>query len=159
MGGLASGIYAQMNGYDTRIFEMHTQPGGQCASWRRNGFTFDACIHHLFGCHPSSKLYTLWRELGAMPREMLAMRECVSVLSPEERSLEISMTWASWRSTSTCLSGYDKVTREYIKAIRAFAGRDAWGELIMGGGGGLVEDGQDHAACAPLGEADNAPVR
>ena len=29
MGGLAAGIYARMNGYNTRIFEMHSKPGGQ----------------------------------------------------------------------------------------------------------------------------------
>ena len=140
MGGLASGIYAQMNGYDTRIFEMHTQPGGQCASWRRNGFTFDACIHHLFGCHPSSKLYTLWKELGAMPREMLAIRECVSVLSPEGKILKDFYDLGKLEEHLNVLSpGDHKVTREYIKAIRAFAGRDVWGELIMGGGGGLVK--------------------
>lgn len=49
MGGMAAGIYGQMNGYRTRIFEMHTLPGGQCASWQRRGYTFDACIHHLMG--------------------------------------------------------------------------------------------------------------
>src|SRR5512134_3095026 len=83
MGGLASGIYGRMNGYETRIFEMHTKPGGQCASWQRKGYTFDACIHHFFGCGPSSRFYTLWKELGAMPREMVPLRECVSVQSPE----------------------------------------------------------------------------
>ena len=29
MGGLAAGIYAWMNGYNTRILEMHSKPGGQ----------------------------------------------------------------------------------------------------------------------------------
>jgi phytoene dehydrogenase-like protein len=43
--GLAAGIYARMNGYDTRIFEMHKQPGGLCTSWKRGGYTFDGCIH------------------------------------------------------------------------------------------------------------------
>lgn len=28
--GLATGLYAQMNGYRTRIFEMHVRPGGLC---------------------------------------------------------------------------------------------------------------------------------
>jgi phytoene dehydrogenase-like protein len=63
MGGLAAGIYGRMNGFKTQIFEMHTLPGGQCTSWKREGFTFDACIHHLFGCSPSSKIYGLWHEL------------------------------------------------------------------------------------------------
>ena len=30
--GLAAGCYAQMNGYRTRIFEMHNQPGGLCTA-------------------------------------------------------------------------------------------------------------------------------
>lgn len=28
MGGLAAGIYGQINGYQTQIFEMQTKPGG-----------------------------------------------------------------------------------------------------------------------------------
>ncbi|HEY5494554.1 MAG TPA: FAD/NAD(P)-binding protein [Candidatus Anoxymicrobiaceae bacterium] len=70
MGGLAAGIYGQLNGYDTSIFEQHNAPGGQCASWRRKGYTFDACIHHLYGCAPGSHVYELWKEIGAMPREL-----------------------------------------------------------------------------------------
>ncbi len=38
--GLAAGIYGRMNGYNTRIFEMHNQPGGLCTSWKRNGRFF-----------------------------------------------------------------------------------------------------------------------
>ena len=30
MGGMAAGIYGQLNGYRTRIFEMHTLPGPVC---------------------------------------------------------------------------------------------------------------------------------
>jgi len=33
--GLSAGIYAQMNGYKTRIFEMHTLSGGLCTSRKR----------------------------------------------------------------------------------------------------------------------------
>jgi phytoene dehydrogenase-like protein len=32
--GLAAGCYAQMNGYQTRIFEMHNLPGGLCTAWQ-----------------------------------------------------------------------------------------------------------------------------
>ena len=85
MGGLAAGIYGQVNGYTTRVFEMHTLPGGQCSSWKRAGFTFDGCLHHLFGCAPSSRIYELWEEVGAMPRELVQPADCVSVLSPEGR--------------------------------------------------------------------------
>ncbi|MGC9397518.1 MAG: NAD(P)-binding protein [Anaerolineae bacterium] len=33
--GLAAGIYAQMNGYRTQIFEMYDLPGGLCTAWKR----------------------------------------------------------------------------------------------------------------------------
>jgi phytoene dehydrogenase-like protein len=35
MGGLSSGCYGQMNGYSTKIFEMHDKPGGLCTAWHR----------------------------------------------------------------------------------------------------------------------------
>ena len=33
LGGLATGIYAQMNGYQCRIFEHARHPGGVAAEW------------------------------------------------------------------------------------------------------------------------------
>ena len=65
--GLSAGCYAQMNRFQTQIFEMHNLPGGQCTSWKRRGFVFDGCIHHLAGCKPNSALYSMWRELGVLP--------------------------------------------------------------------------------------------
>lgn len=101
MGGLAAGVYGRLNGYHTTIFEQHSVPGGQCASWKRHGYTFDGCIHHLFGTDPSSKLYTLWRELGAMPRELARTSECVSVASPDGKlfkgTLRRRHTWLPFR--------------------------------------------------------------
>ena len=81
MGGLAAGIYGRMNGYETQIFEMHPGPGGQCASWKRKGYTFDACIHHFFGCKPGSSVNNVWNELGAMPRELVPIGDCAAVAS------------------------------------------------------------------------------
>ena len=65
--GLAAGCYAQMNGYQTQIFEMHDRPGGLCTSWQRQGYIFDGCIHYLFGSAPGQPFYQLWEELGVMP--------------------------------------------------------------------------------------------
>ncbi|MBE9067402.1 NAD(P)-binding protein [Leptolyngbya cf. ectocarpi LEGE 11479] len=64
--GLAAGCYAQMNGYRTKIFELHNQPGGLCTAWQRRGYTFDGCIHYLFGSGPGQPFYQLWQELGAI---------------------------------------------------------------------------------------------
>ena len=45
--GLVTGFYAQKNGFDTEIFEMHTIPGGLCTAWTRKGYTFDTSMHFL----------------------------------------------------------------------------------------------------------------
>jgi phytoene dehydrogenase-like protein len=65
--GLSAGCYARMNGYDTHIFEMHDKPGGVCTSWKREGYTFDGCIHWLVGSRDGSSFNQIWRELGALP--------------------------------------------------------------------------------------------
>lgn len=62
--GLAAGIYAQMNGYKTEIFELHDQPGGLCTAWKRKGYTIDGCIHWLVGSSPKSALHDMWEEVG-----------------------------------------------------------------------------------------------
>ncbi|PWH15888.1 MAG: NAD(P)/FAD-dependent oxidoreductase [Anaerolineae bacterium] len=64
--GLAAGCYARINGYRATIFEMHHLPGGLCTAWERKGYTFDGCIHYLFGSGEGQPFYDLWQELGAV---------------------------------------------------------------------------------------------
>lgn len=64
--GLSAGCYAAMNGYHTRIYEMHTSPGGLCTAWKRGGYTIDGCIHWLVGSKPGTQMYRVWEELGAV---------------------------------------------------------------------------------------------
>jgi phytoene dehydrogenase-like protein len=63
--GLSSGIYGQLNDYDTEILEMHTLPGGQCTAWKRKDYTFDYCIHWLVGSS-SGPFHDIWKETGAL---------------------------------------------------------------------------------------------
>ena len=64
--GLSAGCYGRMNGFRTRIFEMHKKPGGLCTSWKRTGYTIDGCIHWLVGSSPAMSFYRMWEELGAI---------------------------------------------------------------------------------------------
>jgi phytoene dehydrogenase-like protein len=64
--GLCAGIYAQMNGYRSHIYEMHDLPGGLMTAWERKGYTIDYCIHWLVGSSPSSSMHRLWREVGLL---------------------------------------------------------------------------------------------
>ncbi len=133
MGGLASGIHGQLNGYKTTIFEQHSLPGGQCASWKRKGYTFDGCIHHLFGCEPGSKFFSLWEELGAMPRELARTKECVSVASPEGKMFYDYYDPETLESHLKELSpGDSAVIEKYARAIPLFARNDFSGEAMMG---------------------------
>ncbi len=121
MGGMAAGIYGQMNGYETQIFEMHTRPGGQCASWKRGGYTFDACIHHFFGCKPGSRPYQLWYEIGAMPRELATVADCTAVASPDGKMFIDYYDLERLRETLLKLSPADsKSIEQYVRAIKSF---------------------------------------
>ena len=64
--GLCAGCYAQMNGYRSRIYEMHERPGGLMTAWERKGYTIDYCIHWLVGSSPRSSMHRLWREVGLL---------------------------------------------------------------------------------------------
>lgn len=86
--GLAAGCYAQMNGYDSMIFEMHDKPGGLCTSWKRKGYTFDGCIHYLTGTSPNSGYYKIWQELGAIQgRKIVNHSEFLRVEGPAGKKL------------------------------------------------------------------------
>lgn len=73
--GLAAGVFGQMKGFDTEIYEMHTIPGGQCTAWKRKGYMFDYCIQWLMGS-ASGSINKLWRQLGALTDD-------VSIIEPE----------------------------------------------------------------------------
>ena len=61
--GLSAGNYLQINGYDTKIYELHDMPGGLCTSWKRKGYTLDGCIHSIGGLNPKFHLYHYWNEI------------------------------------------------------------------------------------------------
>lgn len=63
--GLSTGCYAQMNGFKTRIFEMHNIPGGLCTAWTRKGYKFDISMHLLTGSL-SGSFHKMWKELGVI---------------------------------------------------------------------------------------------
>lgn len=73
--GLSAGCYGRMNGFQTRIFEMHKKPGGLCTSWKREGYIINGCIHWLVGSSPTSSFFRLWEELGALHGKSIVNHE------------------------------------------------------------------------------------
>jgi len=66
IGGVSCGIYAQLNGYESFVFEKNDHAGGCCSSYSVDGFVIDHCIHWLNGTSYGSQLNDLWREVHAI---------------------------------------------------------------------------------------------
>ncbi len=135
--GLATGIYAQMNGYRTHIFEQHTLPGGVCTAWKRGGYTLDGCIHFLMGCHPERAFYRLYHEVGALAGNRLIRAEHYLHFFDESsgRELQITRDLERLAQDLQALAPADTgVIGPFIAGIRAMQGFDvdvAQARLLM----------------------------
>lgn len=118
--GLAAGIYAQMNGYRTRIFEMHSLPGGLCTAWKRQGYTIDGCIHWLVGSSPKSSYHRLWQEVGiAQGREFINLDEFARYEGADGRTFILHADVDKLEQHMLALAPADAAaTREFIRGIR-----------------------------------------
>lgn len=121
--GLAAGCYAQMNGYRTRIFELHNQPGGLCTSWVRKGYIFDGCIHYLFGSGKGQPFYRLWEELGAVQgRRFVNHDELMRIIGSNGKTLIAYCNPDKLEQHLKYLSPPDSGRiEEFCAGIRAFA--------------------------------------
>ena len=64
--GLSAGIYALRCGFDATILESHSIAGGNCTSWKREGYLFEGGMHWLSGSGATESLNKLWRTVGAL---------------------------------------------------------------------------------------------
>ncbi len=85
--GLSAGCYGQMNGYETRIFELHTLPGGVCTSWKRKGYVFEDCVHWLVGSAPGQLFNSFWEELGALQGKEIINHEEMFRVEDDDKTL------------------------------------------------------------------------
>ncbi len=124
--GLSAGCYARMNGYDTKIFEMHSIPGGVCTAWKRNDYTIDSCIHWLVGSAPGVGYHRLWKEVGAVQEfEMLNLDEFMRIEGPEGKALVLYSDVDRLEKHLLELAPEDaRPIRSLTKAIRKLTGLD-----------------------------------
>lgn len=64
IGGLICGCYLAKAGMKVLIAEQHYKPGGYCTSFKRQGFTFDACAHSFGGYRKDGIVRKVFTELG-----------------------------------------------------------------------------------------------
>jgi phytoene desaturase len=127
LAGLATGVYAQACGYDTRIFEHHTLPGGVCTAWKRKSYTVDGCIHWLMGAKPGAFLHQVYEEVGALRgNRLVPVDHFVSaVVERSETCLEITADLDRLVREVRALSPADApAVEEIVAASRALGGLD-----------------------------------
>ena len=66
IGGLSAGIYALRAGFKAEIYEKNAVAGGECMGWNRKGYHIDNCIHWLTGTDQKTKLWQVWKAVGAI---------------------------------------------------------------------------------------------
>ncbi len=124
--GLSMGCYAQMNGYRSRIFEMHDDPGGLCTAWERKGYTIDYCIHWLTGSKPGGSMYRLWQEIGLIRgRDIVDLEEFYRYEGEDGRTVVISRDIDKTEADLCALSPADApLVKEFFAAARKLSGKD-----------------------------------
>jgi phytoene dehydrogenase-like protein len=134
LAGLATGCFAQMNDYKTRIFEMQDNPGGVCVSWKRKGYTFDYAVHNVFGVTPNSVNNRLWQELGALRGlKAYSFEEFVQVEDPTGKVLTVYTNLAKLKKHLEELSPADEaVINEFVNAVKKFSGYDLFAAFSGG---------------------------
>jgi phytoene dehydrogenase-like protein len=125
--GLSAGCYAQMNGYRSRIVEMHDRPGGLCTSWKRNGYTINGCIHLLVGTGHGSEFRRIWEELGAIQdRRVVNYDEFVRFESSNGRTFVLSTDIDKLEHHMLELAPADhKLIKQFIGSTRKLTGFEA----------------------------------
>jgi len=120
MAGLSTGCYSQMNGFRTKIFEMHTTPSGVCTTWNRKGYKIDGCIHWLTGSSPGNSFYPLWKELGLVHGQIMINHEEYARIEGKDGEVFIVYTDINQleQHMKELAPEDEDVIEEFIKGIR-----------------------------------------
>ncbi|MBQ7335720.1 MAG: NAD(P)/FAD-dependent oxidoreductase [Clostridia bacterium] len=117
--GLAAGITARLNGHDATIYEKHFKAGGNLTGWDRGGYHIDNCIHWLTGTNPVTKLYRMWKELGALGDVDVHQAESLFTFEKNGQQISLSNNLEQLQWDMLALAPEDeKEIRPLIKAIR-----------------------------------------
>ncbi|MHA2251373.1 MAG: phytoene desaturase family protein [Candidatus Kariarchaeaceae archaeon] len=91
IGGLATGCYAQMNGFSSQIFEQHDKSGGLAATWTRGDYIIDGGIYFLSGHKPDIAFYNILKEIGVNFDDLVDMNTYIRFID-EKSSTRVDIT-------------------------------------------------------------------
>jgi phytoene desaturase len=127
LAGLATGCYAQMNGYRSHIFEHHSHAGGVAAAWKRGDYLIDGGIHFVMSHRPGTALYELYHQLGIVPATRFVDLTTYGRFTDEVsgRSVEVTQDLDRLASDLKALSPTDaRIADELVAGIRSLQGLD-----------------------------------
>jgi len=121
--GLCAAVYARKCGYQAEVLEMHDVAGGLAANWRRCGYTFETCLHWLYGSNPASPMHAVWREVCDIDRLTFVDHELFGcVQAPTGDALPIFTDVDRLEAEFLRRAPQDaKAVRQFTAAIRKFA--------------------------------------
>jgi phytoene dehydrogenase-like protein len=121
--GLCAAVYAQKCGYGAEVLEMHDMAGGLAASWRRGRYTFETCLHWLYGSNPASSMHRQWREVCDIDKlTFVPMEEAARIETESGDSLSISTNLDRLQAELLRRSPQDSVPiRRLVSDIRSLA--------------------------------------
>jgi len=122
--GLSAGVYGQLNGFETVIYEKNSWIGGSCSGWKRNGYTIDNCLHWLTGTREGSPDREMWMELGVLKSdEPLVKRDLFFASSADGQTVTLWRDINRTRTEMLQISPEDKTEIEsFLDCVELFAG-------------------------------------
>jgi phytoene dehydrogenase-like protein len=126
--GLSTGYYAQLNGYQSSIYEMHKIPGGLCTAWKRKGYTFDISMHMLVGSR-SGPIHKMWQELGVMENRQFHYHTEMSRIEGLTKSLSLGTDPGRLLDQLLSISPADeRLSRKFVRLV---SGRGMMGAMSL----------------------------
>ncbi len=112
--GLVCGCYLAKAGMKTLIVEKNAKPGGYCTSFKRKGFTFDACAHSLGSLREGGNIATILKELDLDKRiNIIRNNPSDIILSPDHKV-------SFWNNLDKTIKGFQDNFPKEAKQIKHF---------------------------------------
>jgi phytoene dehydrogenase-like protein len=119
--GLCTGVYLKKCGFDTEILEMHAVAGGLATAWKRDGFTFENCVHWLVGSKDGGALNALWKEVFDIGRLRFHEDPVYQVLEQGDQTITIYRDPERLERELIAKAPEDVAAiKEFIRLIRKF---------------------------------------
>jgi prolycopene isomerase len=122
VGGLSAGVSLSRSGFRVALVEKNAVPGGNCCSFRREGYRFDLALHQLSGV-ASEKGFAgaILSEYGVRNRIEFCPVEPFMTIAMPDREYNLS---GNWQQLQSDLEDYFPQSRGDVRDLLGRIGRD-----------------------------------